>query len=387
MRRKGIGKKLHIIFPQTNAITLAIISLKWFTSTVFILPYLLLVLYPGQILVDNGHFQYNNTSLGLFLFAVACVMQSQYIWSSFFFTLALNYKQMELYHALPFFVYLLKACFLEKVTFRKIIRLIQLGFVTLTTFFLLWMPWISSLDSLTSTILRLFPLKRGVFEDKVANVWCTFNAVYNLKENFHNEQMALICLVATLFAILPSNVHLYFKFQKEIFLCSLANTSISFFLFSYQVHEKSILLAAIPVCFLFNSLLFLVLCFLKISILSLFPLLIKDNLCVIYFCMIILYMLLFKFILQLNYCKNEKANISLRLFMDLFDVSILIISTATLLISPPARFPYIWSFFISSLSCIYFTFFLCASNLFQYYLFEPYGCFRYFIDVGLKYMQ
>ncbi|KAM7354071.1 ALG6 alpha-1,3-glucosyltransferase garnysstan isoform 10-T13 [Cochliomyia hominivorax] len=69
----------------------------------------------------------------------------------------------------------------NECTFRKIIRLIQLGFVTLTTFFLLWMPWISSLDSLTSTILRLFPLKRGVFEDKVANVWCTFNAVYNLK--------------------------------------------------------------------------------------------------------------------------------------------------------------------------------------------------------------
>lgn len=69
------------------------------------------VLYPGQILIDNGHFQYNNISLGLAAFAIIFVLRNQNLIAAIFFTLSLNYKQMELYHALPFFVYLLANCF------------------------------------------------------------------------------------------------------------------------------------------------------------------------------------------------------------------------------------------------------------------------------------
>lgn len=69
------------------------------------------VLYPGQILIDNGHFQYNNISLGLAAMAIIFVLRNQNIFAAVCFTLSLNYKQMELYHALPFFVYLLATCF------------------------------------------------------------------------------------------------------------------------------------------------------------------------------------------------------------------------------------------------------------------------------------
>lgn len=69
------------------------------------------ILYPGQILIDNGHFQYNNISLGLAAVAIIFVLRNQTIIAAIFFTLSLNYKQMELYHALPFFVYLLANCF------------------------------------------------------------------------------------------------------------------------------------------------------------------------------------------------------------------------------------------------------------------------------------
>lgn len=69
------------------------------------------VLYPGQILIDNGHFQYNNISLGLATVAIIFVLRNQNVIAAVFFTLSLNYKQMELYHALPFFVYLLATCF------------------------------------------------------------------------------------------------------------------------------------------------------------------------------------------------------------------------------------------------------------------------------------
>lgn len=68
---------------------------------------ILCVAYPGQILIDNGHFQYNNISLGFAALAVACLMKERNVLGSLMFVLALNYKQMELYHALPFFFYLL----------------------------------------------------------------------------------------------------------------------------------------------------------------------------------------------------------------------------------------------------------------------------------------
>lgn len=71
------------------------------------------LLYPGQILIDNGHFQYNNISLGLTVFAVAAILTNRRILGSVLFVLALNYKQMELYHALPFFCYLLANCFFD----------------------------------------------------------------------------------------------------------------------------------------------------------------------------------------------------------------------------------------------------------------------------------
>ena len=52
-------------------------------------------------------FRYNAVSLGLALWGVTGVVLGHDLLGSIAFTLALNYKQMELYHALPFFFYLL----------------------------------------------------------------------------------------------------------------------------------------------------------------------------------------------------------------------------------------------------------------------------------------
>lgn len=66
-----------------------------------------MLMYPGLYLVDHGHFQYNCFSIGLTLWAVASLMSKRDLVASAFFTLALSYKQMELYHAFPIFFYLL----------------------------------------------------------------------------------------------------------------------------------------------------------------------------------------------------------------------------------------------------------------------------------------
>jgi alpha-1,3-glucosyltransferase len=75
--------------------------------------------YPGQILIDNGHFQYNNVSLGFAVLAVIGILMNRRIFAAVFFVFALNYKQMELYHALPFFFYLLSNCFFDPDSHKK----------------------------------------------------------------------------------------------------------------------------------------------------------------------------------------------------------------------------------------------------------------------------
>lgn len=144
------------------------------------------ILYPGQILIDNGHFQYNNISLGLAALAVAAILSDRNVIASFFFVLALNYKQIELYHALPFFCYLLSASFRDRRGVRtsfalKVFRLVPIGLTVVGTFAVIWSPWLGSISHLEQVVRRIFPISRGVFEDKVSNVWCLVNVFIKIK--------------------------------------------------------------------------------------------------------------------------------------------------------------------------------------------------------------
>ena len=71
----------------------------------------LLVLHPSLMLIDHGHFQYNAVMLGLTLLSVTACLRGSYLVGSVFFVLALAFKQMALYFALPIFVFLLARCF------------------------------------------------------------------------------------------------------------------------------------------------------------------------------------------------------------------------------------------------------------------------------------
>lgn len=60
-------------------------------------------------------------------------------------------------------------------------KLTLLGIVVVSLFTLIWLPWLSSLEQISQVVHRIFPLARGVFEDKVANVWCLVNIFYKIK--------------------------------------------------------------------------------------------------------------------------------------------------------------------------------------------------------------
>ena len=164
-------------------------------------PLLLVLLNPTLILIDHGHFQYNCVSLGLMQLAVyfivshaskqtankACILLAT---GSACFSLALNYKQMELYHALPFFFYLLSICISnskDSIPFRFIIIMIRsqaivcffnvmqklyrvgklacVGAAVILTFAVVWLPFLASgFDASMNVLSRLFPFARGLFE-------------------------------------------------------------------------------------------------------------------------------------------------------------------------------------------------------------------------------
>lgn len=181
MRMSVLLVDLLVYMPSLIFMTLTVCGYYKADALTAISHLIVAMMYPGQILIDNGHFQYNNFSLGLTMFAVGFLFQDKIVPAAVAFSLALNYKQMELYHALPIFAYLLSLSFKKRTFFGKISQITKLGVTVIFVFGLLWLPWLDSKESFLQVVNRIFPLKRGVFEDKVSNFWCSANVILKLK--------------------------------------------------------------------------------------------------------------------------------------------------------------------------------------------------------------
>ena len=164
---------------------------------------LVLLLQPSLILIDHGHFQYNSVSLGFVLWAVLCVVQDWNVVGALAFCLALNYKQMELYHALPFFCFLLGKSLRSSKIF---ISVLKLAVIVVLAFSVCWIPFyiFGGSHGIFQVLLRIFPFKRGLFEDKVASFWCAISVVVKMKQIFSVPVLIRICLVTTLVMVLPT---------------------------------------------------------------------------------------------------------------------------------------------------------------------------------------
>jgi alpha-1,3-glucosyltransferase len=139
----------------------------------YLMSLLLILLNPTLVLIDHGHFQYNSISLGLMQMATVFLLKESnskreifdLVLASIFYCLALNYKQMELYHALPIFFYLLGICFKSNIFKNGFLKLVFIGLSAIFTFALLWLPFILNGHELVIQVLnRIFPFSRGLFE-------------------------------------------------------------------------------------------------------------------------------------------------------------------------------------------------------------------------------
>ncbi|CAJ0577886.1 unnamed protein product, partial [Mesorhabditis spiculigera] len=287
---RGIETPEHRLFMRFTAIVPFVLI---YASAVFYLAYTdrsletkfltsaTLLLYPGLIAMDNAHFQYNSISLGLFLWAYICVAWDRMVFGSIFFVLGVNYKQMELYHSLPIFVYILARSLKKPLVLRateSLLCLLKAAVTVSITFAILWAPFLlQGADHVLLVLRRIFPFYRGMFEDKVANFWCGFSFAIKLNGYFDAETQIRISILFVLIASAPSLVVLFLRPSPKNLRFSLLAVALSFFLFSYQVHEKSILLAAIPALLLLHDLPFQATWLLSLTNTSLYSLCLKDG--------------------------------------------------------------------------------------------------------------
>ncbi|XVE62742.1 hypothetical protein DITRI_Ditri06bG0143500 [Diplodiscus trichospermus] len=207
----------------------------------------MILLNPCLILIDHGHFQYNCISLGLTTAAIAAALSQKDLEASVLYCLALNHKQISAYFAPAFFSYLLGKCLRSK---NPLLEVSKLGLMVIGTFAIVWWPYLHSKDAAFGVLSRLAPFERGIYEDYVANFWCTSSVLVKWKKLYTTQLLRIFSLAATLLTCLPSMVQQVLAPSRKGFLYGLLNSSFSFYLFSYQVHEKSILLPLLPLSLL-----------------------------------------------------------------------------------------------------------------------------------------
>ncbi len=200
-----------------------------------------ILLQPALILIDHGHFQYNSIMLGLSAGCFALLhttlpspdassararsqavadlsrrLSYEYIAAAVLFCLSLSFKQMALYHAPAVFAVMLGRCVgLARIDPERGLTLfIGLGLAVILTFGVVFVPWLASLRQIGQVVHRIFPLARGLFEDKVGNVWCFASVLplparWKLKNVMAATALARVSLGVTLVAILPGCVMLF----------------------------------------------------------------------------------------------------------------------------------------------------------------------------------
>ncbi|KAK7923385.1 dolichyl pyrophosphate Man9GlcNAc2 alpha-1 3-glucosyltransferase [Apiospora marii] len=246
-----------------------------------------ILMQPATILIDHVHFQYNTVMLGFVLSSMSSMLAGRHMWAAVFFVAALGFKQMALYYAPAVFSFLLGSCICPRI---NVGRFATIAIATVISFAVLILPIVLGtlydasrgidsqpdldgprpplpifpqlaeyldtnaiyypvVEQLVQMVHRIFPFSRGLFEDKVANFWCAINVVIKMRK-YPAVLLQRISLGATLASIAPANLILLIRPRKELLPYAFAATAWGFFMFSYQVHEKSALLPLLPMTIL-----------------------------------------------------------------------------------------------------------------------------------------
>mmetsp|Transcript_22380 Transcript_22380/g.27811 ORF Transcript_22380/g.27811 Transcript_22380/m.27811 type:complete len:599 (+) Transcript_22380:396-2192(+) len=299
---------------------------------------------PALVLVDHAHFQYNSLPIGCTIWCLWAMKNKYPALAAIFFSLACNCKQTALYYAPAVFIFML----LES----KIWTLTKIAISTITTFFICWWPIIragAALDALA----RLFPIDRGVFEDKVGNFWYVAQVFLRARDKLSQTNLVKIATGLTaVFAFIPcciaafrSSFFINISQKSTIFALSLHVSALAFFLFSYHVHEKAILVPLVPLFLVPETPPLYTSIFSLTAGISLLPLLIFEQSTMAYLPILIVHILTLDYNWQLH-----NAHWKFRCAL----VPFIICHFLPLFIMPPTRFPHLYSALLALISAAIF---------------------------------
>ena len=332
----------------------------------------LILINPLMIIIDHGHFQFNNVMHGFFMLSVLFLYSENFILSIIFFSLCVNFKQMGLYFAIPFPLYVLKKIFLEnKSNYNITISLMYLiiyGIITLITNMIIYLPWLKT-EKLKDVLSRIFPVHRGIFEDKVATFWCVLNMVYKLKNKFDTNNLIKLAFI---FTLIGCSIPIYViykikKLNKKICSQCFFIVSFSFYLFSFHVHEKTIIIPFLAYLINLPNMKQILPSFTLIGMFSLFPLLKRENQIIPYYVTCVLFYLLSKQCLKLlNDKKNKEKNINEEKIFLLMELCIFVFMIfyhfVDYNIPPPKQYPWFYPMMNAAFCfCFFFGVFLYAN--------------------------
>jgi alpha-1,3-glucosyltransferase len=247
MRLTVIVSEIMVYFPAAYFVSISPnLTNRWAKFTTFTL----LLLNPMLIFVDHGHFQYNNVALGMLLFAIGFTQRDSPLIGGFFFTLAFMFKQTLLYFSPMFFAYMLGQALRLKTWKLALQRVLYLGTIVVGTVIILLIPLIQHCDSsdcvrnqLGYMMTSMFPFGRGVFEGFVANVWLVLSPVFKIRSGLMTSPyLGMASTICTILSFLEVCWYMGRSPKASLFPLGLSATALAFYLFSWMVHEKAVIL-------------------------------------------------------------------------------------------------------------------------------------------------
>ena len=333
----------------------------------------LILINPLMIIIDHGHFQFNNAMHGLFVISLFFLYSEKYIFAIIFFSFCVSFKQMGLYYSIPFPLYVIKKLFFEnKKNINIIIPLIYVIIyiiITLMTNFMIYLPWLKT-QKIKDVFTRIFPVHRGIYEDKVATFWCVLNIFYKLNKHFSTNSLIKLSFAFTLMGCLIPMFAIYKirKLNYTITTQCFFIVSFAFYLFAFHVHEKTIIVPFLAYLLNLPKMKNILPSFTLIAMFSLFPLLKRENQIIPYYFTCVVFFLICKQCLKLVNIKikegkenNEENNMFLLLEICI-SVIMIFYHFIDYNIPPPKQYPWLFPMINAAFCfCFFFGVFLYSN--------------------------
>lgn len=70
----------------------------------------------------------------------------------------------------------------------------RLGLVVIITCGICWCPYLGSLHAAQQVVQRILPVQRGIYEDYVANFWCSTHFAVHWKQLLSQQALLRLCM-------------------------------------------------------------------------------------------------------------------------------------------------------------------------------------------------